>query len=188
MKTKSKQVYDTTEGTQMDAADESLIAQATFRVLISDGFADVRESLATGHKALFTMQPFQPGQVLCSFSAREILTGPTYLTVQIGANRHITLKPEFLQYMNHSCKPNTFFDTTAMQIICLEVVEPGDELTFFYPSTEWEMAQPFVCQCGQPTCLGSVSGAANLPATVLQQYRLSEFIYQQLSYAGRRST
>lgn len=28
-----------------------------------------------------------------------------------------------------------------------EGLKEGDELTFFYPSTEWSMAQPFDCLC-----------------------------------------
>jgi len=38
-------------------------------------------------------------------------------------------------------------------------LQVGDELTFFYPSTEWDMAQPFDCLCGAPTCRGRISGA-----------------------------
>ncbi len=72
----------------------------------------------------------------------------TYLTVQTGTDRHITLIPDFLQYINHSCSPNIFFNTTTMELVCLQPIQPGDEFTFFYPSTEWEMAQPFVCNCG----------------------------------------
>lgn len=30
----------------------------------------------------------------------------------------------------------------------LRDIQPGDELSFFYPSTEWEMAQGFECKCG----------------------------------------
>jgi hypothetical protein len=33
-------------------------------------------------------------------------------------------------------------------------IEVGQELTFFYPSTEWDMAQGFECICGTATCRG----------------------------------
>ncbi|VDB93002.1 Bgt-4417-2, partial [Blumeria graminis f. sp. tritici] len=36
---------------------------------------------------------------------------------------------------------------------------PGQELTFFYPSTEWSMDQPFDCDCRSQDCLGRISGA-----------------------------
>lgn len=46
----------------------------------------------------------------------------------------------------------------------------GDELTFFYPSTEWDMVQPFHCNCG---CLGIVGGCQGIAAVVREQYRLN---------------
>jgi hypothetical protein len=41
-------------------------------------------------------------------------------------------------------------------------LKEGDELTFFYPSTEWNMAQPFDCHCESESCLGKVRGASEL--------------------------
>jgi len=59
-------------------------------------------------------------------------------------------------------------------------LEPGDEFTFFYPSTEWEMAQPFICNCGSKDCLQLVKGAAHLAVETLSKYKLTEFIRQQV--------
>ena len=55
-----------------------------------------------------------PVIVICSFSAGITQSYATYLTVQTGADRHITLMPEFLQYINHSCGPNVFFNTATI--------------------------------------------------------------------------
>lgn len=52
-------------------------------------------------------------------------------------------------------------------------LQPGDELTFFYPSTEWRMAQPFACACAAPSCRGRISGAADMTARQLEGYWLS---------------
>jgi hypothetical protein len=98
----------------------------------------------------------------------------------LGANQHILLFPEHLQYINHSCDPNVFFDTSSLVILALRDIAEGEEISFFYPSTEWEMDQPFTCHCGSAKCLGQIRGAAYLPAETLQQYQLSEFIQQQL--------
>jgi len=35
-------------------------------------------------------------------------------------------------------------------------------VTFFYPSNEWLMVQPFGCMCGAPSCLRRIEGAAIL--------------------------
>lgn len=41
-------------------------------------------------------------------------------------------------------------------------VEVGDELSFFYPSTEWAFDRPFQCACEEVGCLGEVRGAEAL--------------------------
>jgi hypothetical protein len=76
--------------------------------------------------------------------------------------------------------PNIFFDTTAYEVICLVEIKTGDQLAYFYPSTEWIMAEPFKCDCGMSNCLGYINGASYLSIEVLADYRLSDFIYEQL--------
>lgn len=137
------------------------------------------------HHSLHATKQFNPGDVITAFRAGEVLSSPTYLTIQTGVNRHITLVPDYLQYTNHSCNPNVFFDTTSMQFICLQALKPGDEMRFFYPSTEWDMAQPFICNCGSSNCLQLINGAAGLSDATLAQYRLSDFIIEQLRQSGK---
>lgn len=151
-----------------------------YRVLNEDSFAEVRQNIETSQKSLHASVSFNTDQVIHPFYAGAVLHAPTYLTVQTGPNRHITLQPELLQYINHSCEPNVFFDTTHMQLVCLRPVNKGEEFTFFYPSTEWDMAQPFLCQCESPQCLQLIRGAAHVSADVLLQYRLTDFIHEQL--------
>lgn len=55
-------------------------------------------------------------------------------------------------------------------------LKEGDELTFFYPSTEWDMAQPFDCLCGSGVCKGRISGARDMDGGVLSKYWLGEHI------------
>ena len=138
------------------------------------------EKVIEGHKAYFAEQSYKPGDVIADFSASKILSKPTYLTIQLDDNRHILLNPENLQNINHSCNPNVFFDTDAMQLVALRSINKGDELFFFYPSTEWEMAQPFTCHCGSPDCLTEIKGALFIKKNILEKYRLSRFIQQQL--------
>ena len=111
-------------------------------VISNHQFATVLQENSSQQKSLHATVSFSPGDVICAFNAGITQSTPTYLTVQTGVGRHITLMPEFLQYINHSCAPNVFFDTALMQLICLQPLQPGDEMTFFYPSTEWEMTQP----------------------------------------------
>lgn len=121
------------------------------------------------------------GEVLAAFGARETLRSPNYLTVQTGPDRHILLAPEHLQYINHSCDPNLFFDTGRMEIVALRPIAAGEELTFFYPSTEWSMDRAFDCHCGTSECIGTVTGANELGAWALARHRFNRHILDQLA-------
>jgi hypothetical protein len=57
----------------------------------------------------------------------------------------------------------------------------GDELTFFYPSTEWEMSSPFICLCGAPNCIHVVAGARFLPLSTLEGHFLNAHIRQLMT-------
>ena len=149
-------------------------------VISKHHFANVLQDKSTRQKSLHAAVSFSPGDLICHFKAGITQSFATYLTVQTGSDRHITLMPEFLQYINHSCAPNVFFDTGSMELICLKPLQPGDELTFFYPSTEWEMAQPFVCNCGDADCLQLINGASHLSIETLAKYRLTDFIKTQV--------
>jgi hypothetical protein len=154
------------------------IADDFHESLNASAFAEMRESASTGEKSLHAVMRFNPGDKLIRFQAKEYLAGPNRFSVQIAEHKHIVLDPEYLQYINHSCTPNVFFDLPNMSIICLSPISIDDEITFFYPSTEWSMSQDFYCKCGSPSCLGYIRGALHVSSEVLKNYRLSEFIQQ----------
>lgn len=143
-------------------------------------FAKLFRNPATGQHSLHATAFFDTGDIICFFSAQETFTTPSYLTLQTGLHKHISLSPASLQYTNHSCDPNVFFDTDKMELIALRSIQPDDELVFFYPSTEWQMASPFACNCGSTKCLGTIAGAAALRQEQLQTYRLNSFILLQI--------
>lgn len=57
-----------------------------------------------------------------------------------------------LLYCNHSCNPSVRFQVSCprdqWRAEALRDIKAGDVLEFFYPSTEWNMSQPFDCSCG----------------------------------------
>lgn len=157
-----------------------------YQTISNHVIAEVRRNTSNDQNALFALRSFQPGEAIADFSAGTISAEPTYLTVQIADGKHITLQPEFLQYINHSCDPNVFFDTTSMQLVALKALSSGDEMTFFYPSTEWKMTQSFDCYCGSPKCLGRIEGASVLTKAIQEQYRFTDFIQQKLAKKSAR--
>ncbi|KAI0843479.1 hypothetical protein F5Y06DRAFT_5276 [Hypoxylon sp. FL0890] len=104
----------------------------------------------------------------------------TYATVQCGRDKHLNLNSDLL-YINHSCEPSLIFDTASLNIIAgPNGLQAGEELTFFYPSTEWDMAQPFNCLCGKPTCRGRISGAKDMTKAQLEGVWLNGHILELL--------
>jgi hypothetical protein len=133
---------------------------SAYKMLSKHGFADIMQNSLTGEKSLHAAAFFDAGDIISEFTADKILEAPTYLTVQTGEHKHITLLPEFLQYINHSCEPNVFFDTTRMNLLALKEIQPGDELMFFYPSSEWAMNRHLIVFAEPQNVYINIQGAA----------------------------
>ena len=83
-------------------------------------------------------------------------------------------------FINHSCDPNVILDMDNMVMIACRDIKAGDELTFFYPSTEWEMDAPFICLCGASNCIHVVAGARFLPLSTLETHYLNRHIREMM--------
>jgi SET domain len=142
--------------------------------------AEIRIDPATGYRTLFAKKFFEANELIIKFMAKTVQATPSYLTVQVSEHEHIVLFPEFLECANHSCDPNCFFDTTSMEFVTLKPIAEGEELTFFYPSAEWDMDQPFPCNCGTEACISVIQGAKYLSAEVVKKYRFTDFIQGKL--------
>ncbi|KAK4195305.1 hypothetical protein QBC40DRAFT_211696 [Triangularia verruculosa] len=111
---------------------------------------------------------------------------PTYATVQCGTDSHLNLNSDLL-YINHSCDPSLLFDTANLVVLAgPKGLRAGEELTFFYPSTEYAMAQPFDCFCGSIACKGRISGARDMAPAQLDGMFLNMHIRELLGMNGSR--
>lgn len=162
------------------ASPEKLTATPYTLTKVSS-WAELWECSLTGYKSLHAATTLRPSNILAPIGFKEVLKEPNYLSVQLGDEQHILLEPEYLQYINHSCNPNVFFNTTNMLVTCLRRIEIGEEIVFFYPSTEWSMEQAFDCCCDEG-CLGRIQGAAHLNQNILERYQISKYIRQKLNY------
>lgn len=142
--------------------------------------AELWECEETGAKSLHATTQVLSGDVISPLGVKEWVEKPNYLTVQVEDDKHILLDPVFLQYINHSCDPNVFFDVENMVVTCIKKIDPEEAMTFFYPSTEWSMTQSFNCLCGSEKCLNKIQGAKYLSPNLLQQYDLSQHIEKKI--------
>lgn len=89
---------------------------------------------------------------------------PSRYSVQIDEHTHVevpggldpdselTLARHPWRALNHACEPNARL--AGLDLIAVRPIAPGDEITFDYTSTEYDMSSPFTCRCGR--CGGKV--------------------------------
>lgn len=135
--------------------------------------------VGNGHHGVFALRGFKAGEVISAISWGNPGPVRSRWTIQCAEGVHAMPLPENLKYVNHSCAPSVFFDIEKMQLVTLRDIAPGEELTFFYPSTEWHMTEAFQCHCGARECLGSIAGAAELSDADRKRFRFSPVILTQ---------
>ncbi len=129
-------------------------------------------------RSLITKQAYKKGQVICEIPSDNVINKASRFTVQIGRNEHTDVGK--LAALNHSCDPNVILDTENMVVVARYDISKNDELSFFYPSTEWEMAAPFICLCGASNCIHVVAGARFLPLSTLENHFLNRHIREMM--------
>jgi hypothetical protein len=129
-------------------------------------------------RTLITKHAYTKGGIICAIPSENVMDKPNRFTVQIGKDKHTHVGK--LAALNHSCDPNVILDTERMLMIARYDIEKGQELSFFYPSTEWEMQAPFICLCGATNCIHVVAGARFLPLSTLETHYLSPHIREMM--------
>jgi hypothetical protein len=102
----------------------------------------------------------------------EVTRTPTMYSVQIGQDLHVdmpggnvteeVLDRFFWRFTNHSCEPNAVL--RGRDMVAKSCIEPWQQITFDYDTTEYDMAQPFTCRCGARSCRGMIRGWRSLPS------------------------
>ena len=154
----------------------------------SDRMAVVHD---TGHFGLVALQHFAPGEILFRIEGTRTAR-PTRYTLQIDENVHVDLPSDidvnevcndyYWRFMNHSCDPNTMI--RRLEVVAIRPISAHEQITFNYNTTEMDMAEPFTCHCGHPSCLGTIRGFRHL--SVDEQLRLQPLLspYLQRHLAG----
>lgn len=132
---------------------------------------------AAGEYHLVAIRPIIAGERLFLIEG-EMTVCPTRHSVQIEEHLHIDfvnvhsveaiLDRYFWRFMNHSCDSNTL--VCGREVIALRNIDPWQAVTFNYNTTEWDMAEPFICRCGVTNCLKEIRGFKHL--TLIQREQL----------------
>jgi hypothetical protein len=129
-------------------------------------------------RSLITNQAYSKGEVICEIPTEKLFDRANRYTVQIARDKHTEVGK--LSALNHSCDPNVILDTEGLSMVARRDIEKGEELSFFYPSTEWEMDAPFICLCGSTNCIHVVAGARFLPLSTLENHFLNRHIREMM--------
>jgi hypothetical protein len=144
------------------------------KIFQSDRLAIVNDSGSIHGTSLVAKTPFEQGELILpligTIAARSVRT------IQIDVRRH--LDGALMAFMNHSCRPTSIVLTRALCVRAVSDLKAGDEITFFYPSTEWDMVHPFKCLCPAHNCIGFVAGAQYLSIATLSSYFLNAHIQE----------
>ncbi|PHH93340.1 hypothetical protein CDD83_7125 [Cordyceps sp. RAO-2017] len=130
--------------------------------------------------AAYSLVSLPAGALFARITTATAAEQTTYTSVATGRDSRIELNSD-LVYCNHSCSPSLVFDMARFEVRVADdrPLTAGDALTFFYPSSEWDMVQPFECQCGAGAkCLGVIAGASKLEPSKLAGYWLNDHIRQ----------
>lgn len=133
--------------------------------VLSTSVASVGILVEPAQRRAIAVRPIGANEQILHLDGRESTT-PTRYSVQLGPALHLDpfdllLPDEQVRwrpwmYLNHDCAPNA--EIVGRQLRALRDIAPGEGITFDYNATEWELAEPFRCECGSPRCVGLVRG------------------------------
>lgn len=118
-----------------------------------------------GEFSLLVTRPI-PAERLLFTILGDVTPMPSRYSVQVAEGVHVDLRGErrpdelldryYWRFMNHSCEPNVVI--RGRDVFALRAIEPWEQVTFDYNTTELELAEAFDCRCGSRRCLGRVRG------------------------------
>lgn len=121
------------------------------------------------YSKLISQKLFLPGEVILNCDDESsIINLRSKRTIQISDELH--LKNKYLDYINHSCEPNSVFHVPSYCFVALKEIQIGDEITFFYPGSETELKNSFSCNCKSHDCLGYIRGAFQISPDIMDIY------------------
>jgi SET domain-containing protein len=125
-----------------------------------------------GSKALFARKDILAGSVIFNLKGRVSRRANKY-SVQLSSDKHVDFPlvrksnddlDYAWQYLNHSCEPNGYVNAAEYCFCALRNISKGEEITFNYLTTEYELAAPFRCGCRSVKCFGFIRGNKFLTA------------------------
>ena len=149
----------------------------------------MRAARVNGTYQVFATEPVPPGHVVLVIDGTEVDQASRH-SLQVDEHEHIEVVSELSEqelldrhpwrFTNHSCDPNTRL--SGRTLVAIRRIGAGEEVTFDYNTTEYELAEPFACHCGSAGCIGTVRGFKYLSAA--ERERLRPLLARHLHRTG----
>ncbi len=139
----------------------------------------VSVAVAAGIARVVSRAPIAAGDLIVHIEG-ILQDRPSRYSVQVEHGMHVDVPPEsrgvaagdpgyHWQFLNHSCAPNA--RVVGRTVIALRPITLGEEITFNYNTTEYEVACPFSCWCGTADCAGEIGGFSRLDPAAQERLR-----------------
>jgi SET domain-containing protein len=112
-------------------------------------------------RGVFATEAIAAGEVLIALAHVFVAAAEQY-TIQLDEDRHQAGTGEIDDFLNHCCEPSAALDVERLCFVAVRPLAPGDEVTFNYLTSEWDMAEAFTCRCGADRCFGNIRGFRHL--------------------------
>jgi hypothetical protein len=141
--------------------------------------SNVEMKLYSGYKGLYARKDIIGGSLIFHLKGRVSRRGNKY-SVQLSRDKHLDFplirRPDddldyAWQYVNHNCDPNGYVNAAEYSFRALRNIRKGEEITFNYLTTEYELASPFLCECRSAKCFGFIRGYKFLTAEEIAELR-----------------
>ncbi len=130
---------------------------------------------ATHGRGVFTEELIPVGARIIRFTGpflRYEQTSASTYALQIGPDLYIGASGGFDDLVNHSCEPNAGLriEGTTVDLYAVRDIEAGEEILFDYSTTLDEDDFTMRCQCGAPSCRGTIGDGKYLPEDLWRKY------------------
>ncbi|KAK4938079.1 hypothetical protein LTR10_021400 [Elasticomyces elasticus] len=172
--------------------------------LSADSLEDVfaykasHDGIVAAQNGIVAARDLQAGSHL-AYLTSQTPSENTWATLMTSKTTFVDVNSAFL-YVNHGCTPNltlVIFAPDAngsypqgrsgeVRVRSDRNIAKGEELTWFYPQTEWVSARPFQCQCGAASdiCVGLQRGSKYLTRSQLEGHELAPHVLALLDERG----
>ena len=140
-------------------------------------------------KGLISKKHMKKGVIVLKFDEGVTIrpnSTASITALQIDEDAFLDSEPKQIRdFLNHSCDPNVRIDFDKMGCVSIQEIKPGDEITFSYVTTEYDLAiknEEFQCFCGSKNCIRVVKGFKHLKKEHQMKLKplLSSFLLRKL--------